>query len=60
MQEGRNLCLSMGRKDIDIVQEVKYLGLQIDSLDWKEQIKAISSKVSKALGHLKHAKKFLP
>ena len=31
-----------------------------DSLDWKDQIKAISSKVSKALGLLKHAKKSLP
>ena len=44
-----------------MVQEVKYLGVQVDnSIDWKEQIKAISSKVSKALGLLKHAKNFLP
>ena len=31
-----------------------------NSLDWKEQIKVISSKVSKALDLLKHAKTFLP
>ena len=44
-----------------MVQKVKYLGVQVDkSLDWKEQIKVISSKVSKALGLLKHAKIFLP
>ena len=44
-----------------MVQKVKYLGVQVDnSLDWKEQIKLISSKVSNALGLLKHAKNFLP
>ena len=44
-----------------MVQKVKYLGVQVDnSLDWKEQIKAISSKVSEAMGLLKHAKIFLP
>ena len=44
-----------------MVQKVKYLGVQVgNSLDWKEQIKAISSTVSKALGLLKHAKTFLP
>ena len=44
-----------------MVQKVKYLGVQVDnSLDWKEQIKLISSKVLKALGLLKHAKNFLP
>ena len=37
------------------------LVLQIDcSLDWKEQIKAVSTKVSRAVGFLKHAKSFLP
>ena len=30
------------------------------SLDWKEQIKAVSTKVSRAIGFLKHAKSFLP
>ena len=44
-----------------MVKEVKYLGVQVDnSIDWKEQIKAISSKASKVLGLLKHAKNFLP
>ena len=58
---GDNLCLNIRGKDLDVVQKVKYLGVQVDkSLDWKEQIKVISSKVSKALGLLKHAKIFLP
>ena len=29
-------------------------------MDWKEQIKAVSSKVSRAVGFLRHAKSFLP
>ena len=57
---GDNLYLTIRGRDLDVVQKVKYLGVQVDnSLDWKEQIKVISSKVSKALGLLKHAKNFL-
>ena len=42
-------------------QITKYLGLQIDnSLDWKEHVKTVSSKVSRAIGFLKHAKSSLP
>ena len=44
-----------------LVEWFLYLGLQIDcSLDWKEQIKTVSAKVSRAVGFLKHAKSFLP
>ena len=44
-----------------MLQKVKYLGIQVNNiLDWKEQVKAISSKLSKALGLLKHAKDFVP
>ena len=35
--------------------------MQIDNkLDWKEHIKTVSLKVSRAIGFLKHAKSFLP
>ena len=48
---GGNLCLNIRGNDLDVVQKVKYLGVQVDdSPDWKDQIKAISSKVPKALG----------
>ena len=58
---GGNLCLNIRENYLDVVEIVKYLGVQVDnSLDWKDQIQAISSKVSKTLGLLKHAKKFLP
>ena len=57
----QNLELSICGKELDIVQKTKCLGVQIDcSLNWKEQIKAVSAKVSRAIGFLKHAKKFLP
>ena len=57
---GDNLCLNIRGKDLDVVQKVKYLGVQVDrSFDRKEQIKVIFFKVSKTLGLLKHAKIFL-
>ena len=57
----QNLELNIRDNELDAVQKTKYLGVQIDfSLDWKEQIKAVSAKVSRAIGFLKHAKKFLP
>ena len=40
---------------------VKYLGIQIDSqLKWKEHVESVSLKVSRAIGMIKYAKKFLP
>ena len=47
--------------ELEVVQKIKYLGVQIDcSLDWKEQIKAVSTKVSRVIGFLRHTKSFLP
>ena len=47
--------------ELEIIQKTKYLGVQIDnSLNWKEHIKTVSTKVSRAIGFLKHAKTFLP
>ena len=61
--KSRNESLELKIRDneLEVVQKTKYLGLQIDcSLDWKEQIKAVSTKVSRAIGFLRHAKSFLP
>ena len=56
----QNLELNIRGNELDIVQKTKYLDVQTDcSLDWKEKIKAVSAKVSRAIGFLKHAKKFL-
>ena len=55
------LELNIRGKELQVVQNTKYLGVKIDSsLDWKEQIKAVCVKVSRALGFLKHAKNVLP
>ena len=56
-----DLKLKIRENELQVVEKAKYLGVQIDcSLDWKEQIKAVSAKVSRAVGFLKHAKSFLP
>ena len=63
MLESQNekLILKIRNKELDKVQNTKYLGLQIDSsLVWKEHIKTVSTKVSRAVGFLKYAKSFLP
>ena len=48
--KGRSETLELTIRDneLEVVQKTKYLGVQIDcSLDWKEQIKAVSTKVSR-------------
>ena len=57
--KGQNEYLKLKIRDneLEVVKNTAYLGLQIDcSLDWKEQIKAVSAKVSRTVGCLKHAK----
>ena len=47
--------------ELEVVNKIKYLRVQVDnSLGWKSQVQAVSLKVSRGLGLLKHAKKFLP
>ena len=54
------LDLKIHENELQIVKKTKYLGVQIDnSLDWKEHIKSVSSKISRAICFLKHAKSFL-
>ena len=59
--QDESLKLKIQNTELDIVQKTKYLVIQIDNtLDWKEHTKTISSKVSRGIGFLKHAKSFLP
>ena len=59
--QDESLKLKHQSNELDIVQKTKYLRIQIDNtLDWKEHTKTISSKVSRGIGFLKHAKSFLP
>ena len=60
-EKNLDLELNIRESELEVVQKTKYLGVQIDcSLDWKEHIKTVSAKVSRAVGFLKHAKNFLP
>ena len=46
--------------DLDGVQSIKYLGVHIDStVDWKKHTQEVSKKISRSLGLIKHAKRFL-
>ena len=55
------LELKIRDNELVVVQKTKYLGVQIDcSLDWKVQINAVATKVSRVIGFLRHAKCFLP
>ena len=49
--QGESLKLKIRNDELDVEQKTKYLGVQTDSkLDWKEHIKTVSSKVSRAIG----------
>ena len=55
------LKLEILGSELDVVTRTRYLGAQVDnSLDTKELIKAISSKVSRAIISLKYAINILP
>ena len=55
-----DLDLKIRDNDLKIIRKTKYLGVQIDnSLNWKEHIKIVSTKVSRAISFLKNAKTFL-
>ena len=56
-----NLKFEINGSELDIVTKTRYLGSQVDnSVDWKEHIKVISPKISRAIGFLKYAKSILP
>ena len=56
-----SLKIKIRENELEAAQKTKYLGVQIDNaLDLKEHIKTVLSKVSKAIGFLRHAKSFLP
>ena len=51
------LDLTIEGNELEGVPCIKYLGV---NLNWKEHIKTISLKISRAIGFIKYAKKFLP
>ena len=60
-RSNQNVQVKIHGTELEVVSKIKYLGVQLDNnLDWKVQVQAVSSKVSRGLGLLKHTKKFLP
>ena len=60
-RSSQHLQVKINGTELEVVSKIKYLGVLLDnSLDWKDQVQAVSLKVSRGLGILKHAKKFLP
>ena len=58
-KNSEKLPLNIQDERIDNVLTAKYLGIQVDrNLNWKGHIKALSSKISRALGFLKTCYKF--
>ena len=51
----------IGDQKINMITDSKYLGVQIDDkLQWDRHIEHVKAKALRALGLIKHAKKFLP
>ena len=51
----------IGEQKINMITDTKYLGVQIDDkLQWDRHIEQVKAKALRALGLIKHAKKFLP
>ena len=58
-KNNEELSLNIQEQQIDDVLIAKYLGIQVDrNLNWKGHIKALLSKISRAIDFLKHAKAF--
>ena len=60
-KSSQHLQVKINGTELEVVSKIKYVGILLDnSLDWKGQVQAVSLKVSRGLGILKHANKFLP
>ena len=58
-ESNQNLQVKINGTELEVVSKIKYLGVLLDnSLDLKDQVRAVSLKVSRGLGILKHAKNF--
>ena len=59
-KNNEEFSLNIQEERIENVLTAKYLGIQVDSnFNWKGHIKALSSKISRAIGFLKHTKSIL-
>ena len=55
-RSNQNPQIKINGTELESVSKIKHLGVLLDnSLDWKDQVRALSLKVSRWLGILKHA-----
>ena len=60
-KSSQHLQVKINGTELEVFSKIKNLGVLLDnSLDWKDQVQAVSLQVSRELGILKHAKIFLP
>ena len=53
------LYFSIGEQEIEMITNVRYLGVQLDSqLNWDKYIDTIKTKANRALGLIKYSKKY--
>ena len=54
-------ALKIGEEPVSMVKHAKYLGVQVDQhLLWDEHLNVINKKISRGIGMLKFAKRYLP
>ena len=59
--QNKHLNLQTHNETVEVVRCTKYLGVHIDnSLDWKKRIQETSKEVSRCIGMLNYAKRYLP
>ena len=58
-KSNQNLKVKINGTELKVISKIMYLRVLLDnSLDWKDQVMAVSLKVSRGLGILEHAKQF--
>ena len=59
--ESQKLRIVIGEEPVSTVKHIKYLGIEVDQfLSWDEHISAVTKKISKGIGMLRYAKRYLP
>ena len=59
--ETQKLQIVIGEEPVSIVKHIKYLGIEVDQfLSWDDHISAVTKKISKGIGMLRYAKRYLP
>ena len=59
--ETQKLQIVLGEEPVSIVKRMKYLGIEVDQfLSWDDHIYAVTKKISKGIGMLRYAKRYLP